>query len=112
MKMIEAIVRPFKLDEVEQQIYAAGAKGMTTSEVRGFGRTGGKQETYRGSAYVAELLPKVRIQVLADDDQVTTILEAITRSSRTGEIGDGKIIISDVEEVIRVRTGERGKDAI
>ena len=112
MKKIEAIIKPFKLDDVKQLVYAAGAKGMTVSEVKGFGRTGGKKEVYRGSAYVVDFVPKVRIQVFVDDDLVAPILDAIARAARTGEIGDGKITVSSLDEVIRIRTGERGKDAL
>jgi nitrogen regulatory protein P-II 1 len=112
MKKIEAIIKPFKLDDVKQRVYAAGAKGMTVSEVKGFGRTGGKKEVYRGSAYVVDFVPKVRIQLFVDDDLVTPVLDAIVAAARTGEIGDGKITVSSLDEVIRIRTGERGKDAI
>ena len=112
MKKIEAIVKPFKLDDVKDRVYAAGAKGMTVSEVKGFGRTGGKKEVYRGSAYVVDFVPKVRIQCFVDDDLVNPVIEAIIAAARTGEIGDGKIVGSNLEEVIRIRTGERGKDAL
>jgi nitrogen regulatory protein P-II 1 len=112
MKKIEAIIKPFKLDDVKERVYAAGAKGMTVSEVKGFGRTGGKREVYRGSAYVVDFVPKVRIQCFVDDELVNPVVDAIIAASRTGEIGDGKIMISSLEEVIRIRTGERGKDAL
>jgi nitrogen regulatory protein P-II 1 len=112
MKKIEAIVKPFKLDEVKARVYAAGGQGMTVSEVRGFGRTGGKKEIYRGSAYTVDFVPKVRIQCFVDDDLVSPVVEAIVAAARTGEIGDGKITVSDLEEVVRIRTGERGKDAL
>jgi nitrogen regulatory protein P-II 1 len=112
MKKIEAIVKPFKLDEVKTRVYAAGGKGMTVSEVRGFGRTGGKKEVYRGSAYTVDFVPKVRIECFVDDDLVHPIIDAITAAARTGEIGDGKITVTNLEEVIRIRTGERGKDAL
>jgi nitrogen regulatory protein P-II 1 len=112
MKKIEAIVKPFKLDDVKQRVYAAGGKGMTVSEVKGFGRTGGKKEVYRGSAYVVDFVPKVRIQCFVDDDLVQPVLDAIIAGARTGEIGDGKIVVSSLEEVVRIRTGERGKDAL
>ena len=112
MKKIEAIIKPFKLDDVKDRVYAAGGKGMTVSEVKGFGRTGGKKEVYRGSAYVVDFVPKVRIQCFVDDDQVQPVVDAIVAAARTGEIGDGKITISALDEVIRIRTGERGKDAI
>jgi len=112
MKKIEAIVKPFKLEDVKDRVYAAGAKGMTVSEVKGFGRTGGKKEVYRGSAYVVDFVPKVRIQCFVDDDLVNPVIDAIIAAARTGEIGDGKITISSLDEVVRIRTGERGKDAL
>ncbi len=112
MKKIEAIVKPFKLDDVKARVYAAGGKGMTVSEVKGFGRTGGKKEVYRGSAYTVDFVPKVRIQCFVDDELVNPVIDAIVAAARTGEIGDGKITISSLEEVVRIRTGERGKDAL
>lgn len=112
MKKIEAIVKPFKLDDVKDRVYAAGAKGMTVSEVKGFGRTGGKKEVYRGSAYTVDFVPKVRIQCFVEDDLVNPVIDAIIAAARTGEIGDGKITISSLDEVVRIRTGERGKDAL
>ena len=112
MRKIEAIIKPFKLDEVKDRVFAAGARGMTVSEVKGFGRTGGKREIYRGSAYVVDFLPKIRIQCVVDDEAVRSVVEAIVAAARTGDIGDGKITITPVEEVIRIRTGARGHDAI
>jgi len=112
MKKIEAIIKPFKLDDVKARVYAAGGKGMTVSEVKGFGRTGGKKEVYRGSAYVVDFVPKVRIQCVVDDDLLHPVVDAIIAGARTGEIGDGKIMVSTLDEVIRIRTGERGKDAV
>ena len=112
MKHIEAIIKPAKLDEVKERLAQAGAHGMTISEVRGFGRTGGKREVYRGSAYQVDFVPKVRIQLVVDDEMVHPIVEAILSGARTGEIGDGKIFISSMSEAIRIRTGERGNDAI
>jgi nitrogen regulatory protein P-II 1 len=112
MKKVEAIIKPFKLDEVKDRVYAAGGKGMTVSEVKGFGRTGGKKEVYRGSAYVVDFVPKVRIQCIVEDELVQPVIDAIIAAARTGEIGDGKIMISSVDEIIRIRTGERGKDAV
>jgi nitrogen regulatory protein P-II 1 len=112
MKKIEAIIKPFKLDDVKERVYTAGGKGMTVSEVKGFGRTGGKKEVYRGSAYVVDFVPKVRIQCFVDDELVHPVIDAIIAAARTGEIGDGKITISSLDEVIRIRTGERGKDAL
>ncbi len=112
MKKIEAIVKPFKLDDIKARVYAAGGKGMTVSEVKGFGRTGGKKEVFRGSTYTVDFVPKVRIQCFVDDDQVAQVIDAIMAAARTGQIGDGKITVSSLEEVIRIRTGERGKDAL
>ncbi len=112
MKKIEAIVKPFKLDDVKARVYAAGGKGMTVSEVKGFGRTGGKKEVFRGSTYTVDFVPKVRIQCFVDDDQVTQVIDAIIAGAKTGQIGDGKITVSSLEEVIRIRTGEHGKDAL
>ena len=112
MKKIEAIIKPFKLDDVKERVFEAGARGMTVSEVKGFGRTGGKKEVYRGSAYVVDFVPKVRIQCVVDDELVRPVVDAIVAAARTGQIGDGKIFISNVEDVIRIRTGESGKDAI
>jgi nitrogen regulatory protein P-II 1 len=112
MKKVEAIIKPFKLDEVKARVYAAGGTGMTVSEVKGFGRTGGKKEVYRGSAYVVDFVPKVRVQCFVNDDLVPAVVDAIIAAARTGEIGDGKIIISSLDEVVRIRTGERGKDAV
>lgn len=112
MKKIEAIIKPFRLDDVKARVYAAGGKGMTVSEVKGFGRTGGKKEVYRGSAYTVDFVPKVRIQLFVDDEMVQPILDAIIAAARTGEIGDGKITVSTLDEVVRIRTGERGRDAL
>ena len=112
MKRIEAVVRPSKLDEVKEALSEVGIKGMTVSEVKGFGRTGGRREVYRGSAYVVDFSPKVMIEIVAHDDLVTTIIEAIQAVAKTGKIGDGKIFVSDVLEVVRIRTGERGEDAV
>jgi nitrogen regulatory protein P-II 1 len=112
MKRIEAIIKSFKLDEVKDRLYQVGARGMTVSEVRGFGRTGGKREVYRGSSYTVDFVPKVRIQIVVDDDMVQPIVDAILASARTGEIGDGKIFISPMADVIRIRTGERGPEAV
>jgi nitrogen regulatory protein P-II 1 len=112
VKRIEAVIRPSKLDEVKEALSEAGIKGMTVSEVKGFGRTGGRREVYRGSAYVVDFSPKVMIEIVAHDDLVTTIIEAIQAVAKTGKIGDGKIFVSDVLEVVRIRTGERGEDAV
>ncbi len=112
MKRIEAIIKSFKLDEVKDRLFQIGARGMTVSEVRGFGRTGGKREVYRGSSYTVDFVPKVRIQIVADDEMVHPIIDAIVGAARTGEIGDGKIFVSPVADVIRIRTGERGPEAV
>jgi nitrogen regulatory protein P-II 1 len=112
VKKVEAIVKPFKLDEVKDALAEAGIKGMTVTEVKGFGRTGGKREVYRGSAYVVDFVPKVKIEIVCTDAAVPAILEAIERAAKTGRIGDGKIFVSPIEEAIRIRTGERGDDAV
>ena len=112
MKMVEAIVKPFKLDEVKEALTKAGIQGMTVEEVKGFGRQKGHTELYRGAEYSVDFLPKVKIQILVPDDKAATVVELITDSAKTGKIGDGKIFVSNVEEVIRIRTGEKGADAI
>jgi nitrogen regulatory protein P-II 1 len=112
MKKIEAIIRPFKLDEVKDALSECAIQGMTVTEVKGFGRTGGKKEVYRGSAYVVDFVPKVKIEIVVPDGQVDSVLQAIEKSAKTGRIGDGKIFVSAIEEVVRIRTGERGEDAI
>ncbi|MBN2196194.1 MAG: P-II family nitrogen regulator [Polyangiaceae bacterium] len=112
MKKIDAIIKPFKLDEVKDALSEVGVQGMTVTEVKGFGRTGGKKEVYRGSAYVVDFVPKVKIEVVVADDLVQPILDAIEKSAKTGRIGDGKIFIYDVHDAVRIRTGERGEAAI
>ncbi len=112
MKKIEAIIKPFKLDEVKESLSAIGIQGMTVTEVKGFGRTGGKKEVYRGSAYVVDFVPKVKIEIIVKDDMVHQVLSAITEAAKTGRIGDGKIFVTSVDEVLRIRTGEKGEDAI
>jgi nitrogen regulatory protein PII len=112
MKMVEAIVKPFKLDEVKEALTKAGIQGMTVEEVKGFGRQKGHTELYRGAEYSVDFLPKVKIQILVTDDKAAKVVEVITESARTGKIGDGKIFVTDVEDVIRIRTGEKGPDAI
>lgn len=112
MKLVEAIVKPFKLDEVKEVLMKAGVQGMTVSEVKGFGRQKGHTELYRGAEYSVDFLPKVKIQILVPDDKAASVIELITESARTGKIGDGKIFVSSVDEVIRIRTGEKGPDAI
>jgi nitrogen regulatory protein P-II 1 len=112
MKKVEAIIKPFKLDEVKDALGEIGVQGMTVTEVKGFGRTGGKREVYRGSAYVVDFVPKVKIEVVVADELVDRILEAIEKAAKTGRIGDGKVFVTPVEEALRIRTGERGEDAI
>jgi len=112
MKKIEAVVKPFKLDEVKHALSNIGVQGMTVSEVKGFGRQKGHTEVYRGAEYKIDFLPKSKIELIVTDDMVTQVIETIERAAKTGKIGDGKIFLSPVEEVIRIRTGERGKDAI
>ena len=112
MKKIEAIIKPFKLDEVKQKLTSAGITGMTISEVKGFGRQKGHTELYRGAEYTVDFLPKVKIEILAPDEMTPKIIEAILESAQTGKIGDGKIFVSAVEDVIRNRTTERGEEAI
>ena len=112
MKKVEAIVKPFKLDEVKDALAEVGIQGMTVTEVKGFGRTGGKKEVYRGSAYVVDFVPKVKIEVVVSDGQVGQVIETILKAAKTGRIGDGKIFVTSVDEVFRIRTGEKGEDAI
>jgi len=112
MKKIEAIVKPFKLDEVKNALTKIGIQGMTMTEVVGFGRQKGQTETYRGAEYKTDFLPKSKIEIIVIDELVTQVIETIERAAKTGKIGDGKIFIMPVEEVIRIRTGERGREAI
>lgn len=112
MKKIEAIIKPFKLDEVKEALHEIGLQGLTVTEAKGFGRQKGHTELYRGAEYVVDFLPKVKIELVIDDPLVERAIEAIQQAAHTGRIGDGKIFISSVEEVIRIRTGERGIDAI
>jgi nitrogen regulatory protein P-II 1 len=112
MKKIEAIIRPFKLEDVKIALVNAGIVGMTVSEVRGFGRQKGQVERYRGSEFTVEFLQKLKLEIVVDDERVATVVQAIEDAARTGEIGDGKIFISPVESVIRIRTGDRDSDAI
>jgi nitrogen regulatory protein P-II 1 len=112
MKMVEAIVKPFKLDEVKEALTKSGIQGMTVEEVKGFGRQKGHTELYRGAEYSVDFLPKVKIQIIVPDDKAADVVQVITDSAKTGKIGDGKIFVSSVEEVIRIRTGEKGADAI
>ena len=112
MKMVTAIVKPFKLDEVREALSAIGVQGITVTEVKGFGRQKGHTELYRGAEYVVDFLPKVKIEAAVDDAIVDRVLEAIESAARTGKIGDGKVFVSTLEQVVRIRTGETGKDAL
>ncbi len=112
MKKIEAIIKPFKLDEVKEALQEVGVQGITVTEAKGFGRQKGHTELYRGAEYVVDFLPKVKIELVVPDDLVDKAVEAIQASARTGRIGDGKIFISNIEEAIRIRTGETGRDAL
>lgn len=112
MKRVEAIIKPFKLDEVKESLSEIGVHGMTVTEVKGFGRTGGKKEVYRGSAYVVDFVPKVKLEIIVPEEAARQVVTAITEAARTGRIGDGKIFVTPVDEVVRIRTGETGEDAI
>src|SRR5438445_13291770 len=112
MKKIEAIVKPFKLDEVREALSEIGVSGLTVTEVKGFGRQKGHTELYRGAEYVVDFLPKVKIEVIVGDSLVERAIEAIIKAARTGKIGDGKIFVTTVEQVVRIRTGESGEDAV
>jgi nitrogen regulatory protein P-II 1 len=112
MKKIEAIIKPFKLDEVKEALQEAGIQGLTVSEVKGFGRQKGHTELYRGAEYVVDFLPKVKIEIVIADDMVDTAINAIIAAARTEKIGDGKIFVSSIEQAIRIRTGETGDDAV
>ncbi len=112
MKKIEAIIKPFKLDEVKEALQEVGLQGITVIEAKGFGRQKGHTELYRGAEYVVDFLPKVKVEVILPEDQIDAAIEAIQKAAQTGRIGDGKIFISSVEQVIRIRTGETGVDAI
>ena len=112
MKKIEAIIKPFKLDEVKEQLTAIGLQGITVSEVKGFGRQKGKTERYRGAEYAIDFVPKVKIEIIVTEEQVPAVVATIERAARTGKIGDGKILVSPMDDVLRIRTGEHGKNAI
>ena len=112
MQRIEAIIKPFKLDDVKKRLHDIGIRGMTVSEVRGFGRTGGKREVYRGSAYTVDFVPKSRLVIVVDDKQVSQVVDNLVAAARTGEIGDGKVFVTSVTSVIRIRTGERDVEAL
>jgi nitrogen regulatory protein P-II 1 len=112
MKLITAVIKPFKLDDVKDALKAAGIAGITVGEVRGFGRHGGHTETYRGAEYQIDFVPKVSLQIIADDSQADLVVDTITATAATGKIGDGKIWVTDVDRVVRIRTGEEGIDAL
>ena len=112
MKKIYAIVKPFKLDEVKEALHAIGIQGMTVTEVKGFGRQKGHTELYRGAEYVVDFLPKIKVEIVVGDDMADKVVEAVSGAANTGRIGDGKIFVQAVDEVIRIRTGERGADAV
>lgn len=112
MKLVTAIVKPFKLDNVRSALSDVGVQGVTVTEVKGFGRQKGHTELYRGAEYVVDFLPKVKLEVAVGDELVDTVIEAITESAKTGKIGDGKIFVSNLEQIIRIRTGETGNDAV
>ena len=112
MKMVTAVIKPFKLDEVREALGAIGVQGITVTEVKGFGRQKGHTELYRGAEYVVDFLPKVKVETAVDDARVERVVEAIETSARTGKIGDGKVFVADLEQVLRIRTGETGNDAL
>ena len=112
MKLVTAVIKPFKLDDVKAALKAAGVVGITVTEVRGFGRQGGHSETYRGSEYKIDFIPKVKLEIIIDDDEATSVVDTLVASAATGEIGDGKVWVTDVGEIVRIRTGERGADAV
>lgn len=112
MKLVSAVIKPFKLDDVREALSGAGVQGITVTEVKGFGRQKGHTELYRGAEYVVDFLPKVKIEVAVDDDQLDRVVEAIASSANTGKIGDGKIFVFDLEQAMRIRTGETGPDAL
>jgi nitrogen regulatory protein P-II 1 len=112
MKKVEAVIKPFKLDDVKEKLAELGIKGMTVTEVRGFGRQKGHTEIYRGAEYVVDFLPKIKIELVVPDSQLTEVVDAIRKAAHTGKIGDGKIFVYSVEEVVRIRTGEMGEQAL
>ena len=112
MKMIAAVIKPFKLDDVRESLSEIGVQGMTVTETKGFGRQKGHTELYRGAEYVVDFLPKIKIEVAVSDGKVSDVIEAITKSANTGKIGDGKIFVSSLEQVVRIRTGETGREAL
>jgi len=112
LKKVEAIIKPFKLDEVKDALNEIGIQGITVSEIKGFGRQKGHTELYRGAEYVVDFIPKIKMEIIVSDDIVSKVVETIEQSAKTGRIGDGKIFVTPVEEVVRIRTGERGEDAL
>lgn len=112
MKLVSAVIKPFKLDDVRQSLSEINIQGMTVTEAKGFGRQKGHTELYRGAEYVIDFLPKVKIEVAVDDEQVDAVIESITKSASTGKIGDGKIFVYELEQIVRIRTGETGSDAV
>lgn len=112
MKLVTAIIKPFKLDDVRESLSEIGVQGMTVTEVKGFGRQKGHTELYRGAEYVVDFLPKVKIEVAIDDGQLESVVEAISKAANTGKVGDGKIFVAGLDEVVRIRTGETGSDAV
>ena len=112
MKLVTAVIKPFKLDEVKDALRALDTAGMTVGEVRGFGRQGGHSETYRGAEYRVDFVPKVRVEIVVDDDAVDAVVDAIRAAAATGQIGDGKIWVTDVSRIVRIRTGDEGPDAV
>jgi len=112
MKMIEAIIKPFKLNEVKEALVEIGVQGMTVTEVKGFGRQKGSKETYRGAEYTTDFIPKVKIEIYVGDKEAPHVIETITRAAKTGSVGDGKIFVSDIANVVRIRTGETGESAV
>ncbi len=112
MKKVEAIIKPFKLDEVKEALNEIGIQGITVSEVKGFGRQKGHTELYRGAEYVVDFIPKIKLEIIVSDDTVAKVVETIEQAAKTGRIGDGKIFVTPVEEVVRIRTGERGEEAL
>jgi len=112
MRKVEAIIKPFKLDEVKESLNDIGIQGITVSEVKGFGRQKGHTELYRGAEYVVDFIPKIKMEIIVSDDQVAQVVDAIEESAKTGRIGDGKIFVTPIDEVVRIRTGERGEDAL
>ena len=112
MKKVEAIIKPFKLDEVKDQLNEIGVRGITVSEVKGFGRQKGHAELYRGAEYIVDFLPKIKLEIIVSDGLLDDVINAVTKSAQTGRIGDGKIFVTSLEDTIRIRTGERGEEAI